>query len=184
MPIRDRTVAPRDWYQNLLVAQRIATRKSVVAALQCSSPLSEGRLTCNISQAEEENPLGKSLPQTKVHLHKFFFPNNFCWVPDSCHRLDFRWDFWPVPMSQPAAKYHTKGCSRSSVDSPGARTLVFAAFESLSSCEFRASIARTPFCAIHWRSPDVCPNFTRFVRQACDSEKLAKTACNKAMQQL
>ena len=30
--------------------------------------------------------------------------------------------------AQPAPKYHTKGCSRSSVDSPGARTLVFAAF--------------------------------------------------------
>ena len=54
---------------------------------------------------------------------------------------------------QPSPKYHTKGCSRSSVDSPGARTLVFAAFEPFSSCEFRASIARTPFCAILWRSP-------------------------------
>ena len=30
---------------------------------------------------------------------------------------------------QPAPKYHTKGCSRSSADSPGAWTLVFAAFE-------------------------------------------------------
>ena len=29
----------------------------------------------------------------------------------------------------------------------------FAAFEPFSSCEFRASIARTPFCAILWRSP-------------------------------
>ena len=46
---------------------------------------------------------------------------------------------------QPAPKYHTKGCSHSSVDSPGARTLVFAAFEPFHSCEFRASIARTPF---------------------------------------
>ena len=55
--------------------------------------------------------------------------------------------------NQPAPKYHTKGCSRSSVHSPGARTLVFAAFESFSRCEFRASIARTPFCAILWRSP-------------------------------
>ena len=54
---------------------------------------------------------------------------------------------------QPAPKYHTKGCSRSSGDSPGARTLVFVAFEPFSSCEFRASIARTPFCAILWRSP-------------------------------
>ena len=51
---------------------------------------------------------------------------------------------------QPAPKYHTKGCSRSSVDCPGARTLVFAAFEPFSSCEFRAPIARTPFCAILW----------------------------------
>ena len=54
---------------------------------------------------------------------------------------------------QPAPKYHTKGCSSSSGDSPGARTLVFVAFERFSSCEFRASIARTPFCAILWRSP-------------------------------
>ena len=44
--------------------------------------------------------------------------------------------------------YHTKGCSRSSVDSPGARTLVFVAFQPFSSHEFRALIARTPFCAI------------------------------------
>ena len=55
--------------------------------------------------------------------------------------------------SQPAPKYHTKGCSRSFADSPGARTLVFAAFEPFHSCEFRASIARTPFRAILWRSP-------------------------------
>ena len=59
------------------------------------------------------------------------------------------WEF----KIQPAPKYHTKGCSRSSADSPGARTLVFVAFEPFSSCEFRASIARTPFCAILWRSP-------------------------------
>ena len=56
-------------------------------------------------------------------------------------------------LDQPAPKYHTKGCSRSSAASPGARTLVFTAFESFSSCELRASIARTPFCAILWRSP-------------------------------
>ena len=55
--------------------------------------------------------------------------------------------------AQPAPKYHTKGCSRSFADSPGARTLVFAAFEPFHSCEFRGSIARTPFCAILWRSP-------------------------------
>ena len=53
-----------------------------------------------------------------------------------------------------SAKYHTKGCSHSCADSPGARTLVFAAFEPFHSCEFRASIARTPFCAILWRSPN------------------------------
>ena len=58
-----------------------------------------------------------------------------------------------VLLLQPAPKYHTKGCSRSSGDSPGARTLVFPAFETFSSCEFRASIARTPFCAILLRSP-------------------------------
>ena len=58
-----------------------------------------------------------------------------------------------LSLHQPAPKYHTKGCSRSSGDSPGARTLVFAAFQQFSSCEFRASIAQTPFCAILWRSP-------------------------------
>ena len=62
---------------------------------------------------------------------------------------------------QPAPKYHTKGCSHSSADSPGARTLVFAAFESFHSCEFRASIVRTPFCAILWR----CPKNHRFLLQ-------------------
>ena len=56
-------------------------------------------------------------------------------------------------FSQPAPMHHTKECSNSSADSPGARVLVFAAFEWLSSCEFRASIVRTPFCAILWRSP-------------------------------
>ena len=56
-------------------------------------------------------------------------------------------------LNQPTPKYHTKGCSRSFADSPGARTLVFAAFEPFHSCEFRASIVRTPFCAILWRSP-------------------------------
>ena len=35
------------------------------------------------------------------------------------------------------------------------RTLVFAAFEQFPSHEFRASIARTPFCAILWRSPTI-----------------------------
>ena len=59
-----------------------------------------------------------------------------------------------VLTSQPAPKYHTKGCSHSSADSPGAQTLVFAAFEPFHSREFRASIARTPFCAILWRSPN------------------------------
>ena len=57
---------------------------------------------------------------------------------------------------QPAPKYHTKGCSRSFADSPGARTLVFAVFEPFHSCEFRASIARTLFCAILCRSPIFC----------------------------
>ena len=50
-------------------------------------------------------------------------------------------------------KYHTKACSRSCVDSPGARTVVFAASQPFSSCKFRASIVRTPFCATLWRSP-------------------------------
>ena len=35
--------------------------------------------------------------------------------------------------------------------------MVFAAFEPFHSCEFRASIARTPFCAILWRSPTPLP---------------------------
>ena len=57
--------------------------------------------------------------------------------------------------AKPAPKYHTKGCSHSSADSPGARTLVFAAFEPFHSREFRTSIARTPFCAMLWRSPSL-----------------------------
>ena len=67
--------------------------------------------------------------------------------------LGSNWSVIKVICDQPAPKYHTKGCSHSSADSPGARTLVFAAFEPFHSCEFRASIARTPFCAILWRSP-------------------------------
>ena len=66
----------------------------------------------------------------------------------------------PGQRRQPAPKYHTKGCSRSFADSLGARTLVFAAFEPFHSCEFRASIARTPFCAILWRSPKSPLNLT------------------------
>ena len=41
------------------------------------------------------------------------------------------------PKDQPAPKYHTKVCSRSSVDSPGARTLVFVASESFLSQRVR-----------------------------------------------
>ena len=55
---------------------------------------------------------------------------------------------WFCQLFQPTPKYHTKGCSHSSADSPGARALVFAAFEPFHSCEFRASIARTSFSAI------------------------------------
>ena len=62
-----------------------------------------------------------------------------------------------ISIVQQAPKYHTKGCSHSFADSPEARTLVFAAFEQFQSWEFRASIARTPFCAILWRSPNCCP---------------------------
>ena len=58
-------------------------------------------------------------------------------------------------LYQPASKYHTKGCSRSSGHSPGARTLVFffLAFEPCLGVDFRASIAQTPFCVILWHSP-------------------------------
>ena len=76
----------------------------------------------------------------------------FLVIPDLLS-LDFFGVFGVPCFFQPAPKYHTKGCSRSFADSPGARTLVFAAFEPFHSCEFRASIARTPFCAILWRSP-------------------------------
>ena len=76
--------------------------------------------------------------------------------------------FCPLPLCtsiglnrafQPAPKYHTKGCSRSSAESPGARTQVLTAFESFSNCEFQTSIARTPFCAILWRSPSIAVVF-------------------------
>ena len=130
-------------------------------------------------------------------------------------RRRVRGSSWKTSHDQPVPKYHAKGCSRSSVDSPGVRdaetailikfafwrglgrgnftencpktlfvlgnsmtikfgnftdfivrnllsfgrllrsanTGFFAAFESFSSCEFRASIARAPFCAVLWRSP-------------------------------
>ena len=44
---------------------------------------------------------------------------------------------WLFCTGQPAPEYRTKGCSHSSADSPGARALVFAAFEPSHSCEFR-----------------------------------------------
>ena len=66
-------------------------------------------------------------------------------IAPTCYRAPEPQNPKSASESQPAPKYHTKGCSRSSVDSPGARTLVFAALEPFSSCEFRASIARTPF---------------------------------------
>ena len=74
-------------------------------------------------------------------------------VPNRTHRFFFA-ELTEFATDQPAPKYHTKGCSRSSVDSPGARTLGFAALVPFSRCKFRASIARTPFCAILWRSPN------------------------------
>ena len=63
--------------------------------------------------------------------------------------LEFRSKF----VNPPAPKYHTKGCSRSSVDSPGVRTLVFVASEPFLGADVRVSIAGTPFCAILWCSP-------------------------------
>ena len=42
---------------------------------------------------------------------------------------------------QPAPRYHTQWCSHSSADSPGARTLVFAAFLIISSCAFSGVIS-------------------------------------------
>ena len=61
----------------------------------------------------------------------------------------------PLPHKRGSASPEVshKRCSCSSVDRPGARTLVSAAFEPFPSHEFRASIARTPFCVILWRSP-------------------------------
>ena len=54
--------------------------------------------------------------------------------------------FAEIRASQPQSI--TQKGVHTSVDSPGARTLLFAAFE-----PFLASIAQTPFCAILWRSP-------------------------------
>ena len=45
-----------------------------------------------------------------------------------------------------------KGVHARPLTARGARTLIFSAFESFSSCDFWASIARTPFYAILWRS--------------------------------
>ena len=47
--------------------------------------------------------------------------------------LDLRFE---LPKTQPAPKYHTKGCSHSFVNSPGARTLVFAALEPILAADF------------------------------------------------
>ena len=56
-------------------------------------------------------------------------------------------------FTQPAPKYHTKGCSHSSRWQPGSANTGFCSTWAISSCEFRASIAWTPFSAILWRSP-------------------------------
>ena len=67
-------------------------------------------------------------------------------------------------MFQPAPKYYTKGCSHSSVDSPGARRLVFVAFEPFHRCEFRASIALCNTLAL----------YQCFMPKSSESEILAK----------
>ena len=58
-------------------------------------------------------------------------------------------------LSQPQS-ITQKGVHASSVDRAGGRTLVFVAFERFLGADFWASVARTPFCAILWRSP-ICP---------------------------
>ena len=73
-----------------------------------------------------------------------------CCTPYSAIPFRGQLDVRYPPLFQPAPKYHAKGCSRSSVDTANTG---FAAFESFSSCEFRVSIARTPFSATLWRSP-------------------------------
>ena len=72
-----------------------------------------------------------------------------CTIVDDCARIAE--SGLKPPFESPHLDFPEKGCSHSAADSPGARTLVFAAFEPFHSCEFRASIARTPFCAILWR---------------------------------
>ena len=52
--------------------------------------------------------------------------------------------------------YHTKGCSRSSVDSREREHWFLQHFEPFSSHEFRASTARTLFSAMLWRSSSFC----------------------------
>ena len=82
-------------------------------------------------------------------------------------RLASAWQTWRVSPStvtqQPAPKYHTKGCSRSFADSPGARTLVFVRSGKLQNESFpNFSNFRPEFC------PEFCsefsPNFSRTFR--------------------
>ena len=51
-----------------------------------------------------------------------------------------------ITAIQPAPKYHTKGCSHSSADNPGVRTLAFAAFEPFVVVNFGVNSANTLLC--------------------------------------
>ena len=70
--------------------------------------------------------------------------------------------FWGGFPSQPQS-IAQKGVHVRPLTAPGARTPVSEAFEPFSSREFRASIARTPFCAILWRSPE---NYYKIIMSA------------------
>ena len=64
----------------------------------------------------------------------------------------------PSPKSASAKVSHKRVFTLARWQPGSANTGFFAAFEPFHSCEFRASIARTPFCAILWRSPTKTQN--------------------------
>ena len=65
-----------------------------------------------------------------------------------------------TPKVQLAPKYHTKGCSHSSLDNPRARTLVFAARWPHLAPNSGLNSANTLLCDTLAVSPNACPAFS------------------------
>ena len=84
-----------------------------------------------------------NLSQPDFHTHKMCLVN----LDAFNRRIAQRFLSQPQSITQ-------KGVHARLLTTREVRTLVFAAFEPFSSHEFRASIARTPFCVTLWRSPN------------------------------